>query len=193
MNSNCLCHFASHFSSLWTSKKKYQTPKQISCPTIIMQVPPRWIDIWAGDSCFSCFSFHNYPLLNIISNGTRPCRRLFRILFFCISRIYYLAINCFGHRRSMMLQLFWFFLATFRRHNIFLYHWLTQFLWLIYLVTQLHIIYYFHNIFYDGSHAREFCTVFFNGLLNKLATAAVLQSNGKRIQMRSQPLMAGHL
>jgi len=22
MNSNCLCHFASHFSSLWTSKKK---------------------------------------------------------------------------------------------------------------------------------------------------------------------------
>jgi len=158
-----------------------------------MQVPPRWIDIWAGDLCFSCFSFHNYPLLNIISNGTRPCRRLFRILFFCISRIYYLAINCFGHRRSMMLQLFWIFrthsadtskyfsipladpipLANLPGHSTTYYILLPQYI--LWWFTRQRILH-----------------CFFNGLLNKLATAAVLQSNGKRIQMRSQPLMAGH-
>lgn len=134
---------------------------------------------------FLMFFISQLPIIKYHFKWNRPCRRQIRVLFFCISRINYLAINCFGHSRSMMLQLF------FRWPH-------SAGTWRYLLIPDADPIPFLrpeevanllgHSTeFYDGSHAVEFCTVFFNGLLNKLATAAVLQSNGKRIQMRSQP------
>lgn len=60
-----------------------------------MQDSPRWIDIWASDFCFSCFSFHNYPLLNIISNGTALPAANSRFVFLHFTH------KLFGHK------LFW--------------------------------------------------------------------------------------